>query len=147
MRVEPAMTRHQRLIPEITPASAGHELSPWLRAPGAPARVWGQLLDVTVGCGYRPWLAGIWLLALTLLGTLAFGTHSPAPVKLGEGSLPAPHPHLDLLVPIGALGQRTGWYWSNDSLQWPAYLLIAFGCVLTTAVIAGVTRAQKDQAY
>ena len=47
---------------------------------------------------------------------------------------------LDLLIPIGGLGQRTSWYWSNDSLQWLAYLLIAFGWVLTTAVIAGVTR-------
>ncbi|WP_328676454.1 hypothetical protein OG905_22505 [Streptomyces sp. NBC_00322] len=47
--------------------------------------------------------------------------------------------------PIGGLGQRTAWYWSNDSLQWLAYLLIAFGWVLTTAVIAGVTRAlQKN---
>lgn len=48
---------------------------------------------MTVGYGYRPWLAGIWLLALILLGTLSFGADSPA-----------------------------------------------FGWVLTTAVIAGVTR-------
>jgi hypothetical protein len=49
------------------------------------------------------------------------------------------------LIPIGGLGQRTTWYWSNDSLQWLAYLLIALGWVLTTAVIAGVTRTlQKN---
>ncbi|MER5465736.1 oxidoreductase [Streptomyces sp. NPDC002668] len=106
------------------------------------ARVWGHLLDVTVGYGYRPWLAGVWLLALTLLGTLSFGTHSPTPVKQGEGAPFQPLVYtLDLLIPIGGLGQRTAWYWSNDSIQWLAYLLIAFGCVLTTAVIAGVTRA------
>lgn len=46
---------------------------------------------------------------------------------------------LDLLIP-GGLGQRTAWYWSNGSLQCLAYLLIAFGWVLTTAVNAGVTR-------
>ncbi|MER6065018.1 oxidoreductase [Streptomyces sp. NPDC001792] len=110
------------------------------------ARVWGHLLNVTVGYGYRPWLAGVWLLALTLLGTLAFGIHSPNPVQRGQGAPFEPLVYtLDLLIPIGGLGQRTAWYWSNDSLQWLAYLLIAFGWVLTTAVIAGVTRAlQKN---
>jgi hypothetical protein len=49
------------------------------------------------------------------------------------------------LIPTGGLDQRTAWYWPNDSLQWLAYLLIAIGWVLTTAVIAGVTRAlQKN---
>ncbi|ATW51423.1 oxidoreductase [Streptomyces peucetius] len=105
------------------------------------ARVWGHLLDVTVGYGYRPWLAGVWLLALTLLGTLSFGTRSPNPVRQGEGAPFQPLVYtLDLLIPIGGLGQRTAWYWSNGSLQCLAYLLIAFGWVLTTAVIAGVTR-------
>ncbi|MBO7936661.1 oxidoreductase [Streptomyces sp. S9] len=107
----------------------------------SPARAWGHLLDVTVGYGYRPWLAGVWLLILTLLGALAFGTQSPMPVKQGEGAPFQPLVYtLDLLIPIGGLGQRTGWYWSNDGLQWLAYLLIAFGWMLTTAVIAGVTR-------
>ncbi|WOX17052.1 oxidoreductase [Streptomyces sp. N50] len=110
------------------------------------ARVWGHLLDVTVGYGYRPWLAGVWLLALTLLGTLSFSTHAPTPVQRGEGAPFQPLVYtLDLLIPIGGLGQRTAWYWSNGGLQWLAYLLIAFGWVLTTAVIAGVTRAlQKN---
>ncbi|GHE09481.1 oxidoreductase [Streptomyces alanosinicus] len=109
-------------------------------------RVWGHLLDVTVGYGYRPWMAGVWLLALTLLGTLSFGTHSPNPVQRGEGARFQPLVYtLDLLIPIGGLGQRTAWYWSNDGLQWLAYLLIGFGWVLTTALIAGVTRTlQKN---
>ncbi|GAA3633367.1 oxidoreductase [Streptomyces chitinivorans] len=110
------------------------------------ARAWGHLLDATVGYGYRPWLAGVWLLALTLLGTLSFAAHSPEPVKRDEG---APfHPlvyTLDLLIPIGNLGQRTAWYWPEAGMQGLAYLLVAFGWVLTTAVIAGVTRAlQKN---
>ncbi|MCQ4206606.1 oxidoreductase [Streptomyces longispororuber] len=110
------------------------------------AQVWGHVLDMTVGYGYRPWLAGIWLLALTLLGNLAFRTQPPTPVKEGEGAPFQPLVYtLDLLIPIGGLGQRTAWYWSNGSLQWLAHLLIAFGWVLTTAVIAGATRAlQKD---
>ncbi|MFF3371427.1 oxidoreductase [Streptomyces sp. NPDC002680] len=105
------------------------------------ARVWGHLLDVTVGYGYRPWLAGVWLLALTLLGALSFGSHSPHRLQRGEGAPFQPLVYtLDLLIPIGGLGQRTAWYWSDDGLQWLAYLLIAFGWVLTTAVIAGVSR-------
>jgi hypothetical protein len=104
-------------------------------------RIWGHLLDATVGYGYRPWLAGVWLIALALLGTLVFGAHSPTPVKPGEG---APFQSfvytLDLLIPIGGLGQRTAWYWTDSGPQWLAYVLIAAGWVLTTAVVAGVTR-------
>ncbi|MFF4249836.1 oxidoreductase [Streptomyces sp. NPDC001663] len=105
------------------------------------ARVWGRLLDATVGYGYRPWLAGVWLLLLTLLGTLAFGAGRPTAVKAGEGPRFQPLVYtLDLLIPIGGLGQRAAWYWSHGPLEWLSYLLIAFGWVLTTAVIAGVSR-------
>ncbi|MEU9703650.1 oxidoreductase [Streptomyces sp. NPDC047981] len=109
-------------------------------------RVWGLLLDLTVGYGYRPWLAGLWLVVLTLLGTLAFDAHTPSPMKPGEGGPFQPLVYtLDLLIPIGGLGQRTAWYWTQDSLQWLAYLLIGCGWVLTTTFIAGMTRTlQKN---
>lgn len=104
-------------------------------------RAWGLLLDATVGYGYRPWLAALWLLAFTALGTAVFHTHTPHPTQSGPG------PHfsalaytLDLLIPIGGLGQRTAWYWTTPGVQRLAYLLIAVGWLLTTAVIAGVTR-------
>lgn len=104
-------------------------------------RVWGYLLDATVGYGYRPWLAGIWLMTLTALGTLVFETHDPTQVKPGEGAPFQPFVYtLDLLIPIGGLGQRAGWYWTDSGPQWLAYALIATGWVLTTAVVAGVTR-------
>ncbi|GHG94566.1 oxidoreductase [Streptomyces lanatus] len=110
------------------------------------ARAWGHLLDATVGYGYRPWLAGVWLLTLTLLGSLVFRAHTPTAVKPGEGAPFQPLVYtLDLLIPIGGLGQRTGWYWTDTGVQWLAYTLIAFGWVLTTAVIAGLTRTlQKN---
>ncbi|MFJ7078033.1 oxidoreductase [Streptomyces sp. NPDC098781] len=110
------------------------------------ARAWGHLLDATVGYGYRPWLAGVWLLTLALLGALVFRAHTPTPVKPGEGAPFQPLVYtLDLLIPIGGLGQRGGWYWTDAGVQWLAYTLVAFGWVLTTAVIAGVTRAlQKN---
>ncbi|MGJ5748755.1 hypothetical protein [Streptomyces puniciscabiei] len=84
--------------------------------PHPAARAWGHLLDVTVGNGYRPWLAGVWLLALTLLGTLSFGIRSPHPVQRGQGTRAEPLVYtLDLLIPIGGLGQPAAWYWSGDS--------------------------------
>lgn len=109
-------------------------------------RVWGRLLDATVGYGYRPWLAGIWLVVLTLLGTLVFGAHAPTAVKPGESAPFQPFVYtLDLLVPIGNLGQRSAWYWADSPSQWLAYTLIAAGWVLTTAVVAGVSRTlSKD---
>ncbi|MEU6658418.1 oxidoreductase [Streptomyces sp. NPDC046821] len=105
------------------------------------ARAWGHLLDATVGYGYRPWVAGMWLTALVLFGTSVFGTHEPTPVKSGDSAPFQPLVYtLDLLIPIGGLGQRTGWFWTDSGTQWLAYALIAAGWVLTTTVVAGVTR-------
>ncbi|MFE7843201.1 hypothetical protein ACFU53_46255 [Streptomyces sp. NPDC057474] len=93
-----------------SPALAGARVSGFLArqrhrrrtlSPAAP--VWGHLLDVTVGYGYRPWPAGVWLLTLTLLGTTAFATGSPTAVKPGEGAPFQPFVHtLDLLIPSAA---------------------------------------------
>ncbi|MGF0166298.1 oxidoreductase [Streptomyces koyangensis] len=106
----------------------------------APGRVWGRLLDATVGYGYRPWLAALWMGALCLLGGLVFSAGSPVQTKDGEG---APFNALvytvDLLFPVGDFGQRGAWHWT-DATQWFAYLLVAVGWLLTTAVVAGVTR-------
>ncbi|MFE9764518.1 oxidoreductase [Streptomyces sp. NPDC005808] len=111
------------------------------RTLGPAGRAWGHVLDATVGYGYRPWLAGVWLLGLIMLGTLVFAADDPVPVKEGEGAPFQPFVYtLDLLIPIGGLGQRANWYWADSGPQWLAYALIAAGWVLTTAVLAGVTR-------
>ncbi|MGW4795765.1 hypothetical protein ACWEPC_25450 [Nonomuraea sp. NPDC004297] len=113
------------------------------RATARPlSRVWGYLFDATVGYGYRPWLAAVWLAVLVPAATLVFGSHTPIPVKKGEGApFNALVYTLDLLIPIGGLGQRTAWYWPDQTVQWLAYLLIAIGWALTTAIVAGATRA------
>lgn len=108
---------------------------------GRPARGWGLLLDATVGYGYRPWLAGVWLAALALIGTAVFLTHTPRPTEPGQ--VPPFNAFvytLDLLIPIGGLGQRTAWYWPGGAAAWLAYALIAAGWILTTAVLAGISR-------
>jgi hypothetical protein len=111
------------------------------RTLGRPARLWGHLLDTTVGYGYRPWLAGLWLAALVLLGTTVFRAHSPHPTDPGQ--VPPFNAFvytLDLLIPIGGLGQRSSWYWTGGAPAWLAYALVAAGWILTTAVLAGITR-------
>ncbi|MDH6221812.1 oxidoreductase [Streptomyces pseudovenezuelae] len=106
-------------------------------------RVWGHLLDALVGYGYRPWLAGVWIMALTVLGTIVFSSQSPKQVQTDQGPpFNALVYTLDLLIPIGGLGQRTAWYWTGGTIaQWLSYVLIAAGWLLTTAVVAGVTRS------
>lgn len=49
----------------------------------------------------------------------------------------------DLLIPIGELVQRTAWYWPDQGVQWPAYLLIAIGWALTTAIVAGAAAGSR----
>lgn len=77
---------------------------------GLAGRFWGWLLYWTVGYGYRPWLAGIWLLTLLTLGTALFSHSNPVAISK------PPHPHFnpflytaDLLIPVSPFGQRDAW--------------------------------------
>ncbi|WP_431682909.1 oxidoreductase [Kitasatospora sp. KL5] len=111
------------------------------RTLGPLGRAWGRLLDVTVGYGYRPWQAALWLLALIAGGTAAFSHGTPTAAQPGQGAPFNPLIYtIDLLIPIGGFGQRTAWYWT-DLHQWLGYTLIAAGWLLTTATLAGVTRS------
>ncbi|MEU9453684.1 oxidoreductase [Streptomyces sp. NPDC048277] len=111
------------------------------RTLGPYGRLWGRLLDATVGYGYRPWQAALWLAALTLLGTWVFHDGRPHPVQPGQGTPFSPFIYtLDLLIPIGGFGQRGAWYWTGLH-QWFGYGLIAAGWLLTTTVLAGISRA------
>lgn len=105
-----------------------------------PGRVWSIVLEATVGYGYRTWLAGLWLLGLTVLGAVAFaGGHA---ISIVDRPLPFQSVvyTLDLLLPIADLGQERSWRFEG-ALQWVAWTYIIAGWVLTTAVVAGVTRA------
>ncbi|MGW2833825.1 oxidoreductase [Streptomyces sp. NPDC001286] len=108
---------------------------------GPAGRTWGWLLDGVVGYGYRPWLAGLWLALLTLIASLVFDAYTPVPNKPGEGAPFNPVVYtLDLLVPVGGLGMRGDWHWNEAGVQALAYGLVGVGWILTTAVVAGVTR-------
>ncbi|MGQ0839527.1 hypothetical protein [Actinokineospora sp.] len=106
-------------------------------------RAWGRLQDWTVGYGYRPWLAIVWLTLFWLLGTLWFLGHRM--VNLDVDVNPVWNPPLlatDLLLPIIDLGQDNKWRMVGPS-QWIAGALIAVGWILATTVAAGATRVLK----
>lgn len=109
-------------------------------------RVAGLLLDWTVGYGYRPWRAALWFAVLTTVGTLVFSAEQPRTLRP-----PEERPHfnafsytMDLLVPIGTFGQRDAWD-PTGWTQWLAYVLIASGWILATALIAGATRVLRPR--
>ncbi|MGH3864497.1 hypothetical protein [Actinokineospora sp.] len=106
-------------------------------------RMWGRLQEWTVGYGYRPWLAMVWLLLFWLLGLLWFSTHVME--KLDADVNPVWNPPLlatDLLLPIVDLGQDNKWRMVGAS-QWIAGALIAVGWILATTAAAGATRVLK----
>ncbi|MEV7037375.1 hypothetical protein [Amycolatopsis sp. NPDC051061] len=108
-------------------------------------RLWNRLLSVTVGYGYRTWLAGLWLVLLVALGTLLFGgayrTNMRPTAPAGPAFQPVAY-SLDVLVPIVDLGQKKAWFARGPAQAW-SWVFTGAGWVLTTAVVAGVTNALK----
>lgn len=107
------------------------------------ARIFATVLEYTVGYGYKPVRAAYWLAGLLAIGSVAFAAHHPRPLKADE----APHFNpvlytLDLLSPIGGLGQREA-FDPTGAWQWLAGLLVVAGWVLATALIAGVSRVYR----
>jgi hypothetical protein len=103
-------------------------------------KLWGYILDFSIGYGYRPWLAFIWLTSLVAVGTVVFALRPPSPI----GSDKALHFNslvytINLLLPVGQFVQPN--QWSPDGAgRWFAYVLVGLGWLLATAVIAGITR-------
>jgi hypothetical protein len=103
------------------------------------ARLWGLLQDVTVGYGYRPGRAALWLLLAWLLGTAYFGANPPPPLKADEvPTWNAPLFALSRLLPVVDLGQD-GWNPGHTG-QWVAAGLVLTGWILATTVVTGATR-------
>lgn len=113
------------------------------RTEGPGGRLWGRLLDATVGYGYRPWLAAVWFAILLTTGTVVFTLNPPRPVKPDESPVFDAFAYtFDLLLPFSTFGQRdlfdpAGW------TQGLAYGLIISGWILATALIAGATRVLR----
>jgi len=72
----------------------------------APGQAAGRLLDATVGYGYRPWPAAIWLAVLLTAGALSTPStvRMPCPAGQCRHSKPSPtprpaHPHRRIRAP------------------------------------------------
>ncbi|MGW5691495.1 hypothetical protein ACWEWX_11190 [Streptomyces asiaticus] len=109
------------------------------------ARAWGHVQDATVGYGYLPERAAVWLLALLATGATVFALHRPTPPS------GTPHPvfspvmySLDLLLPVIDFGQERV-FQPTGPTQWIAWLLIGAGWLLATALAAGITRVLSRQ--
>ena len=107
---------------------------------GPTGRAWSYLLDWSVGYGYRPWLAALWLAILIIAGTVVFALRPPPAVS------PSATPQFDpfvytvnLLLPIGQFIQSGQWTLIGAE-RWFAYGLVGAGWLLATTVIAGITR-------
>jgi uncharacterized protein YjbI with pentapeptide repeats len=124
------------------------------------SRAWNHFLGLTVAYGYQPWRALVPLVVLFVLGLFLFSrpaaqevmvhpsTKNEAPISAAACHEPYPcfSPSiyvLDTLLPIVDLHQENNWVparprpWGvwYEVLTW---VLIAFGWILTTAVVAGI---------
>ena len=101
---------------------------------------------ITVGYGYRTWLAGIWLVGLVALGTWIFREAYPAHMMAISSNAPpfhAPVYALDILLPVIGLGEKTAWQPRGSVYLYWSWALTVAGWVLATAVVAGLTGILK----
>jgi hypothetical protein len=110
-----------------------------------PGRWWGRLQDLTVGYGYRPVRAGLWLAVLFTAGAAVFALIPPRaaePAKAPE--FRAPIYTLDLILPVGDFGQQAA-YHARGATAWLADALIVAGLILTaTVAAAGARRLRRS---
>ncbi|WNI19563.1 oxidoreductase [Streptomyces sp. ITFR-21] len=105
-------------------------------------RVWGWLQDVTVGYGYRPGRAAVWMALVWALGTVYFAARGTPPPADSGGYRPHWNPALyalDLLLPVIDLGQDNAWREAGIS-QWVASGMTLLGWMLATTAAAGASR-------
>ncbi len=111
----------------------------------AANKLWNWVLYLTVGYGYRTWQAGLWLLALLIVGTHMFDHAHPAhmvAIKQPAPSFNGVAYAADILIPIINLGVQDAWQPRGAVLYW-SWILAGAGWVLTTAVVAGLTGILK----
>lgn len=112
-------------------------------------RVWGWILAATVGHGYRPGRAMLWLLALWLLGWVCFSvggyyqTMLPAPdsgaTAAQFGWLDAVFYSLDTMLPVIDLGVADAWHPSRaDTCLWVYWRVhVTLGWLFSTLAVLG----------
>ncbi|GAA4605356.1 hypothetical protein BJY16_005361 [Actinoplanes octamycinicus] len=114
------------------------------RAMGRLGAVWGALQDATIGFGYRPGRALLWLLTVVTASTAWFAWSGPLqPVKPGESPTWDPFLYsLDVLVPLVSIGHDQAWD-PVGADKAVTVAVMAAGWILATTVIAGVGRSLR----
>jgi hypothetical protein len=116
---------------------------------GWARRGWSRFLAITVGYGYRPWQALIWLAVLWApLAWLIDRARDNGAMRLLAGD-PAERPELvpgiyalDVLVPVVEFGQRAHWH-PELPYTWASWAAIVLGWALATALVAGITNVYR----
>jgi hypothetical protein len=103
----------------------------------AARRGWHNLLYVTVGYGYRNWLALGWLFGLLAIGTAVFwiGHASFSPTQEHPPAFQPLLYAIDVTIPVIDLGQQGAWA-PGGMTQWVGLALSVGGYALATAVLA-----------
>lgn len=106
-------------------------------------RAANRFMDWTVGYGFRPWLAALWLAAFLVPAVLIFDSEHPSDLKPTRDAARVPEfdPILyavDVLVPVISLNHRDAWAASGSAQTWVLVFTVA-GWALTTALVAGLT--------
>ena len=115
-----------------------------LKGMSFPGRVWHAFLGWTIGYGYRPWQAVVWMLLFLAIGSVVFGVANGNgrldPVK--EGTCPefnAAVYSLDAFVPLIDLHQAKYRLPTGSWLRTYLWLHIMVGWLLTSLLVVGLT--------
>ncbi len=109
-----------------------------------PRRVWHQVLGLTIGYGYRPWQALLWILGFIVLGWFLFwiGSQQGLLAETKEGMVPTFNAlvySLDTFVPLVDLHQAKYRLPTGPGLRLYLWIHISSGWLLTTLLVVGLT--------
>jgi hypothetical protein len=110
------------------------------------ARVGRQILRLTIGYGYRPWLAGVWAaLVITTYALVVWQTPEQF-AATATSAVGSPQPLIyaaDTFLPVIDFGQAGDWA-ATGWAAWIGWAVILIGWALTTIFVAGFTRLVRS---
>jgi hypothetical protein len=104
------------------------------------------ILRLTVGHGYRPWLAGVWALAIVAAYALIVWLSTDRFAAERQDITGSPQPVVyaaDTFLPIVDLGEAGRWM-PTDWTRWAEWVVILLGWALSTIFVAGFTRIVRS---